>query len=70
MKNEDKRPLFAAIGMVSTIGLNMVATVAVGLFLGRAVDNWLQSSPWATVAGIVLGMIAGLWATYKKIMQG
>ena len=68
MRKDDKQQMFSALSMVGTIGLNMVATVAVGLFGGRAVDNWLGTSPWATVTGIVLGMVAGLWATYKRII--
>lgn len=67
MKNDDKRQVFAAFSLVGTIGISMVATVAVGLFLGRWLDGWLDSSPWCTVAGIVLGMISGVWATYKRV---
>ncbi len=67
MRKDDKQQMLSALSMVGAIGLNMVATVAVGLFGGRAVDHWLGTSPWATVTGIVLGMVAGLWATYKRI---
>ena len=69
MKPDDKRQLFAAMGLVGSIGISMVATVAIGLFAGRWLDGLLDSSPWATVAGIVLGMIAGFWATYKRVME-
>lgn len=67
MKPDDKRQVFAAFSLVGTIGINMVATVAVGLFLGRWIDGWLDTSPWCTVAGIVFGMITGLWTTYKRV---
>lgn len=60
---------WSALGTASNIGLTMVATVAVGLFLGRWVDHYLETSPWFTVSGIVLGMLAGLWSTYKKIVK-
>ncbi len=69
MKPDDKRQVFAAFSLVGTIGLNMVATVAVGLFLGRWLDGWLDTSPWCTVAGIVFGMVTGLWATYKRVKE-
>lgn len=61
--------MWSALSMAGTIGLNMAATVAVGLFLGRWADNYLNSFPWFTVSGIVLGMVAGLWSTYKKIIK-
>jgi len=51
------------------MGLSIVAAVAVGLFLGRLCDEWLAIYPWGAVSGIVLGMVAGIWATYKKVME-
>lgn len=61
--------VWPALSMAGTIGLNMAATVAVGLFLGRLVDNYFGVTPWFTVLGIVVGMLAGLWSTYKKIVN-
>lgn len=61
--------VWSAVSLAGTIGLHMVATVAVGLLLGRWADEYLSTSPWCTVAGIVLGMVAGLWSTYKKIVK-
>ncbi|MBP2651096.1 MAG: putative F0F1-ATPase subunit [Firmicutes bacterium] len=69
MKKDDKRQLMAAFGLVGSMGLSMVATVAVGVLAGRAVDQWLTSSPWGTVVGIILGLLAGLWVTYKRIIE-
>lgn len=66
VRKEDKKQLFDTLGTVGNIGFTMVSTVAVGLFLGRMADKWFESSPWFSVAGIVLGMISGLWAMYKK----
>ena len=60
---------WSALGVAGNIGLTTVATVAVGLFLGRWADNYCGIFPWFTVSGIVLGMLAGLWATYKKIIK-
>ncbi|WP_371363160.1 hypothetical protein SRRS_41150 [Sporomusa rhizae] len=66
-KKEDG--VWSAFSLAGTIGLNMAATVAVGLFIGRFADNYLGSAPWFTIVGIVLGMLAGLWSTYKKIVS-
>ena len=66
MRREDKNQVFSTLGIVGSIGFTMVATVAAGLFLGRAADHWQNTSPWCSIAGIVLGMAAGLWAMYKK----
>ena len=67
VKKSDKQQVLDAFSLVGSIGLNMVATVVVGLFGGRQLDHWLGTTPWATVLGIVMGMVTGLWATYKRV---
>ncbi|HMM20878.1 MAG TPA: AtpZ/AtpI family protein [Selenomonadales bacterium] len=69
MKKKDKGQIWTAFSLVGTIGLTMVTTVAVGLYLGRLADNWLDTGPWATVAGVLLGMMSGAWSTYKRVIE-
>jgi len=69
VKREDKRQLLAAFSLVGSMGLSMVATVVVGVISGRLIDNWLSISPWGTVVGIIMGMISGIWVTYKRIIE-
>lgn len=69
MDKKDRQQLADAVTTAGIIGLNMVATIIVGLVLGRLLDDWLGIRPWATVGGIVLGMLAGLWAAFKRIMS-
>lgn len=69
MQKDDGRQVLKAFSMVGTLGINMAATVAVGLFLGRWIDSLLDSRPWATVAGIIIGMFAGLWSAFKIILK-
>ncbi|CVK20018.1 AtpZ/AtpI family protein [Sporomusa sphaeroides] len=61
--------MWAALSLVGTIGLNMAAMVAVGLFCGKWADKYFNTFPWFTVSGIVFGMAGGLWSTYKKIVK-
>lgn len=67
MKPEDKREILRALGAVSNIGFTLASSTIVGLFLGRWVDNHLHTSPWASVIGIIVGLIAGFWSIYKLI---
>ncbi|SHI51104.1 AtpZ/AtpI family protein [Propionispora hippei] len=69
MNKKDKQPGFSALGIATTLSFTLVANIAVGIFLGRLLDNWLDCAPWASVAGIVLGMVSGLWAIYKKAVK-
>jgi ATP synthase protein I len=67
MRDDDKRQLFHAVTLAGSIGLNIVATIVVGLLLGRLVDQWLDIQPWASIVGIIFGMVTGLWVTYKRV---
>jgi len=69
MRKENGRPILEALGMVTSLGLTMVSTAAAGLLIGRWLDNRFDSTPWATVIGIILGMVAGLWSIYKRVLR-
>ncbi|MPM69097.1 hypothetical protein SDC9_116041 [bioreactor metagenome] len=69
MRNNDAGQMLKAFSHVGAIGLTIAATIAVGLFGGRWLDSFFNTTPYATVAGIVLGMLAGLWSAYKRIMD-
>jgi ATP synthase protein I len=68
--HKGNRELFNAINTAATIGFYMMSSVVVGILLGRGVDGYLGSQPWATIVGIIVGMIAGMWAIYKKVVGG
>ncbi len=67
MKPEDKRDLLQAMGAAGNIGFTLVASVLVGIGLGRWIDRQFDSAPWATIGGIVLGMMAGVLGVYKQV---
>ena len=67
MADKEKNQLLSAVATAGSIGFYTVAAVAVGLFGGREADKWLGTSPWGAAAGIVLGMVAGLWGVYKRL---
>ncbi|MCX7780484.1 MAG: AtpZ/AtpI family protein [Negativicutes bacterium] len=62
-----KKQVLNALSLVGTIGISLVVNVGVGLFAGRLVDGWLNMSPWGTLAGTLLGVMAGFWSIYKRI---
>ena len=68
MKTVNKE-ILKAINTAANISFYMLSSVVAGTLLGRLSDHYLDTGPWATVIGIVLGMIAGMWAIYKKVME-
>ncbi|MEM5794671.1 MAG: AtpZ/AtpI family protein [Bacillota bacterium] len=67
MKQEDKRAILKALSAFGNIGFTLASSVLVGLFLGRWIDGYLHTSPWALIIGIFLGVVAGFWSIYKQV---
>lgn len=57
--DEKDRKLFRTLGVLSTVGISMVAATVIGLYLGLKLDEWLGTSPWFTAIFVILGIIAG-----------
>lgn len=53
------------VGSYGTVGLEVVLSVVVGLFLGSWLDGRFGTGPWLTVAGIVYGVAAAARALYR-----
>jgi len=37
----------------------MVAATFIGLAIGYYLDRWLETSPWLTIAFLILGIVSG-----------
>ena len=51
--------LWRTLGQLSTLGIAMVAAVAIGLGIGYWLDRWLGTSPWLTMLFALFGIVAG-----------
>lgn len=69
MKKEYEE-LLVSFQKATTVGFYLLSSVVAGIFLGKLADEYWGTGPWVTILGIVLGMITGLYTTYKKIMGG
>ncbi|MGH6749437.1 MAG: AtpZ/AtpI family protein [Methyloceanibacter sp.] len=56
----DSRARGEALGYALRLGFELVAGVAVGGFIGWALDRWLGSAPFLMVVFLVLGAAAGI----------
>lgn len=43
----------------ATAGLELSIAIVVGYFGGRAIDGWLETTPYGAYIGLILGIIAG-----------
>ena len=53
---EDNKEIFAALAMISQIGISVVIAVGLCLAAGIGLDNWLGTSPWFTAVFSFLGL--------------
>ena len=56
---DDKRQLFRSLGLLSSVGISMVAATVIGLFIGIYLDEWFGSKPWMTIIWLGIGIAAG-----------
>jgi ATP synthase protein I len=70
MKEKD-RNLIRSLGVLSTVGITLVAATVIGLYIGLKLDEWLGTSPWLTIIFLALGLFAGFknLFTYVKKSQ-
>ena len=60
---EQRKQLLAA-GRVSTVGLELALSIALGLLGGRWLDSKLGTEPWLQWIGFALGLAAGAMSIY------
>jgi ATP synthase protein I len=58
-----------ALGELSSIGLALVVATVLGLAGGYYLDRWLGTSPWLTLIGLVLGIVAGFVNLFRSVKR-
>jgi len=61
---DDKRQLFKTLSFLSSVGISMVAATLIGLAMGYYLDKWLGTTPWLTLAFLMLGIVSGFRNIY------
>jgi len=56
---DDKHQLYRSLMFASSLGIAMVASIFIGLFIGYQLDKWLDTSPWLTLIFLLFGIISG-----------
>jgi len=56
-------------GPYLTLGLQLALSVVVFFFLGRWLDDTWGTTPWLTVAGLVIGVAGGFIKFFKTALE-
>jgi len=55
------------VGVFSGVGLTLVISTVLGLWVGHALDGWLGTSPWLTLVGLLFGIAAGFVNLFRVV---
>lgn len=50
------------------VGLQFAASILLFFFLGRWLDDRLGTEPWLLVTGVFVGLSAGFWSMYRRLV--
>jgi F0F1-type ATP synthase assembly protein I len=64
-----QRPDLRRIAELSSIGLVLPSSIAVGLFFGYLLDKWLGTAPWLLLGFTVLGVVSGLLSLFRALKK-
>jgi len=66
---QDRKLFFRELGRYSALGLEMSASVLIGLAIGYYLDKWLGTGPWLMVLWIGIGFAAGVRSLYRAALR-
>ena len=67
--NKEQREQLKQLGSLSTIGLELGLSIALGLLGGRWLDEKLGTEPWLQWIGFSLGLAAGALILYRVVRR-
>ncbi len=54
---------------VISAGVQFAVCVLVSLWLGYQADRRFDATPWGTLAGMIIGMVAGTWSVLRPLWR-
>lgn len=58
-----------AMAITTVLSMEMAIAVTLGFFGGRLLDKQFNTEPWSMVAGILLGVAAGIWGIISTLQR-
>jgi F0F1-type ATP synthase assembly protein I len=68
--NEDLKRLIKALSFLSTIGIAMAISIAMGAFIGYCLDEHFNTRPWFSYIFLGLGIAAAFRSLYVLYKRG
>ena len=69
-QDEAAREFVRSAGLITQIGISVLAAIGLGFAGGFYVDRWLDTGHAFLIAGILLGIGAAFWNVYRMLLRG
>ena len=64
LSKKDRRAIMRAVALMGHMAISLVVCVALGIFIGSVLDNWLGTTPWFLLVFVVLGICSSFKLIY------
>ncbi len=61
------RKAIGPIALIIQLGATIVVATLLPLFIGIWLDNRLNTAPWITLVGLVLGIVLAVTSVYRAV---
>lgn len=61
----DHGSAFRGVGVALALSVQLILAIVLGFLLGHWLDGLLHTTPWLTVVGVLLGIVAGFVGLFK-----
>ena len=65
-KRSDGMSTLQLVAVAGSLGLTLFVNIIVGIFIGRFMDSYFNTSPFGLMTFALLGSVTGFWTLYKK----
>jgi len=64
-----RRPNYRRLAALSSLGLMLPSSIAVGLFMGYFLDKLFGSAPWLLIIFTLLGVASGFLSLFRGLKK-
>jgi len=64
LTKKELRQIYKALALITYMGVSVVISVGLGIFIGWLLDRWLGTTPWFMLIFTILGIIAAIKSMY------
>lgn len=67
VKKPDSKFNYRKMAELSSLGLMLPSSIAIGLFFGYQLDRWLHTRPWMLLLFLLFGIASGFISLFRGI---